>query len=396
MQPGSCQTALLQMALRPCGKFLALAVLSLCWLQNPIASLPSGRTSSARSSTRTTVSRPRPASPARARAGSSSSGTAHHKAPHALHAQHKPRAVQYRGGGRRLTAKAAIGKPKPNSAKCRNKAKATNAPMVGMRSVSPRRTSTGGRLQATAPKPRPTQTLHSQHSNARHVHAPMVGMHHHTSHQNQHHSYWPSYGPLNYWRVWRSQQIVRRAQVDPNFAANVGQAIDTVRGDHAQLPGIAPGASVSDPGISLEIAQVTGLRFVGLLQYRQFWDNFRQGVELISTSARSEVTNVVHSGLYLRVRWRLVMVPRSVLGKEQARSAVQAARGALQNFEDNVPWGKTDLFQAGRSFLGQAEEWASEGGGAGAAGANTERIVDLNSVYELDPWNGSHLLAHRA
>ena len=142
---------------------------------------------------------------------------------------------------------------------------------------------------------------------------------------------------------------VRRAQADPNFAANVGQAIDTVRSDHARLPGIAPGASVADPGISLEIAQLSGLRFVGSMQYGQFWDNFRQGTELISTSARSEVTNVVHSGLYLRVRWRLVMKPRDVLGKEQARSAVQAARGALQNFQ-NAPWGKTDLF-SGRHQL---------------------------------------------
>ena len=178
---------------------------------------------------------------------------------------------------------------------------------------------------------------------------------------------------------------VRRAQADPNFAANVGQAIDTVRSDHARLPGIAPGASVADPGISLEIAQLSGLRFVGSMQYGQFWDNFRQGTELISTSARSEVTNVVHSGLYLRVRWRLVMKPRDVLGKEQARSAVQAARGALQNFQ-NAPWGKTDLFQAGTNFLGQAEEWASS---QETANEPSERIVDLNSVYELDPWNGS-------
>ncbi|CAE7679667.1 unnamed protein product [Symbiodinium sp. CCMP2456] len=196
---------------------------------------------------------------------------------------------------------------------------------------------------------------------------------------------WCSGGPLT----------VRRAQADPNFAANVGQAIDTVRSDHARLPGIAPGASVADPGISLEIAQVSGLRFVGSMQYGQFWDNFRQGTELISTSARSEVTNVVHSGLYLRVRWRLVMIPRDVLGKEQARSAVQAARGALQNFQ-NAPWGKTDLFQAGTNFLGQAEEWASS---QETANEPSERIVDLNSVYELDPWNGrivKHTLEFRS
>ena len=196
-----------------------------------------------------------------------------------------------------------------------------------------------------------------------------------------------------FWRLWslQPQRVARHAQADPNFAANVGQAIDTVRSDHSLLPGIAPGVSVADPGISFEIAQVNGLRFIGLAQYRQFWDNFRQGVDLISTSAKSEVTNVVHSGLYLRVRWRLVMVPRDVLSKEQARTAVQAARGALQNFQDSVPWGKTDLFQAGSSFLGQAEEWASDS--AGADTSASERIVDFNSVYELDPWNGSCLAA---
>lgn len=34
--------------------------------------------------------------------------------------------------------------------------------------------------------------------------------------------------------------------------------------------------------------QVSALKFSGLTQYRQFWDNFRSGVELISASATSE------------------------------------------------------------------------------------------------------------
>ena len=47
--------------------------------------------------------------------------------------------------------------------------------------------------------------------------------------------------------------------------------------------------------------QVSALKFRGLTQYREFWDNFRVGVELVSASATSEVVNVVQSGLYLRV-----------------------------------------------------------------------------------------------
>lgn len=39
----------------------------------------------------------------------------------------------------------------------------------------------------------------------------------------------------------------------------------------------------------LPTLQVSALKFSGLTQYRQFWDNFRSGVELVSTSATSEV-----------------------------------------------------------------------------------------------------------
>ena len=60
------------------------------------------------------------------------------------------------------------------------------------------------------------------------------------------------------------------------------------------------------------LSEVSALRFKGLTQYREFWDNFRRGVELVSTGSRSEVTNVVQSGLYLRLRWRLIMQPKDV------------------------------------------------------------------------------------
>ena len=187
-----------------------------------------------------------------------------------------------------------------------------------------------------------------------------------------------------------SGRVARWAQTDPNFAANVGEATDTVRNDHAQIPRLAPGLNVADPRVSLEIAQVSALKFSGLTQYRQFWDNFRTGVELISASATSEVVNVVQSGLYLRVRWRLIMIPKDVLSG--AQSAVQAAKGAFGNLERSVPAVK-DLFQAG-DFLKQAEDWTSQ-----ASQAPAERVVEFNSIYELDCWSGrivKHTLEFRS
>lgn len=147
-----------------------------------------------------------------------------------------------------------------------------------------------------------------------------------------------------------------------------------------QIPRLAPGLNVADPRVSLEIAQVSALKFSGLTQYRQFWDNFRSGVELVSTSATSEVVNVVQSGLYLRVRWRLIMIPKDVLSG--AQNAVQAAKGAFSDLQRTVPAVK-DLFSAG-DFLKQAEDWTSQQG----TQAPVERVVEFNSIYELDCWSG--------
>ena len=55
----------------------------------------------------------------------------------------------------------------------------------------------------------------------------------------------------------------------------------------------------------------------------------------ISVIRMCEVVNVVQSGLYLRVRWRLIMIPKDVLSG--AQSAVQAAKGAFGNLERSVP-----------------------------------------------------------
>ena len=41
-----------------------------------------------------------------------------------------------------------------------------------------------------------------------------------------------------------------------------------------------------------------------------------------------------------------------------------------------------DLFQAG-DFLKQAEDWTSQ-----ASQAPAERVVEFNSIYELDCWSG--------
>lgn len=192
-------------------------------------------------------------------------------------------------------------------------------------------------------------------------------------------------------RGLRRQLLVRRA-ADPDFMANVGQAIDALREDHVRIPAVAPGLSVADPQVVLEIAQLPTLRFQGLKQYREFWDNFRAGVQLVSTAARSEVVQVVHSGLYIRLRWRLLLAPRVPLGGQAVGGALRAARtsldqavaGGLGSSPDSLSsklggW----LQQAGKDLLGEAERLA-----AGAALGVQERNVELNSVYELDSWSG--------
>ena len=45
-------------------------------------------------------------------------------------------------------------------------------------------------------------------------------------------------------------------------------------------------------------------------------------------------------------------------------------------------WEVKDLFQAG-DFLKQAEDWTSQ-----ASQAPAERVVEFNSIYELDCWSG--------
>ncbi|CAL1130155.1 unnamed protein product [Cladocopium goreaui] len=114
--------------------------------------------------------------------------------------------------------------------------------------------------------------------------------------------------------VNRSGRLPRSAQTDPNFAVNVGEATDTLRNDHAQIPRLAPGLNVADPRVSLEIAQ--------------------------------------------------------------------AAKGAFSDLQRTVPAVK-DLFSAG-DFLKQAEDWTSQQG----TQAPVERVVEFNSIYELDCWSG--------
>eukprot|EP00929_Paragymnodinium_shiwhaense_P120774 TRINITY_DN92826_c0_g1_i1.p1 TRINITY_DN92826_c0_g1~~TRINITY_DN92826_c0_g1_i1.p1 ORF type:complete len:341 (+),score=49.65 TRINITY_DN92826_c0_g1_i1:116-1138(+) len=183
------------------------------------------------------------------------------------------------------------------------------------------------------------------------------------------------------------------AATDPNFQANVGQAIDDLRDDHARLPVATPGLSVARPDVILEIAQIPSLRFAGIDQYMGFWDNFRTGVQLVSTTARSEVVEVVHSGLYIRIRWRLILQPRNpAAGNEAAAAALQAAGGFLgqaaaaaqQSGSRSQGSGFGGWLQnAGDGLLGEAEKWAGS-----APQATQERTVELNSIYELDCWTG--------
>lgn len=214
------------------------------------------------------------------------------------------------------------------------------------------------------------------------------------------------------------RQRTCRAATDPNFVANVGQAIDTLRYEHGLLPdGAAPGLTVAAPGLKLEIAQVPAMRFEGERQYGEFWNNFRTGVTLVASSARSEVVNVVHSGQYIRIRWRLLLTPRAPTQGEAAATAanaLQAARGAFgaaaaaavpSSRRASSPSGLLGgLFGQAENMLGEAEQWASStASGANAnqpiGGPTQERIVELNSVYELDCWNGrvvSHTLEFRS
>jgi len=130
----------------------------------------------------------------------------------------------------------------------------------------------------------------------------------------------------------------------------------------------------------MDLAQLPALSFRGIVRYREFWNNFRAGVQLVSTSARSEVVQVVHSGLYVRLRWRLLLKPREPPVGEAAAGALRVARASLVGQSRTLgSW----LQRAGDGFLDSAEQWASR-----AAGVQEERTVELNSIYELDCWSG--------
>lgn len=55
----------------------------------------------------------------------------------------------------------------------------------------------------------------------------------------------------------------------------------------------------------------------------------------VFTCRHPKVVNIVQSGLYLRVRWRLIMIPKDVLSG--AQNAVQAAKGAFGDLQKTVP-----------------------------------------------------------
>ena len=71
-----------------------------------------------------------------------------------------------------------------------------------------------------------------------------------------------------------------------------------------------------------------------------FVSSFKQAFRVFSSLSR-KVVNVVQSGLYLRVRWRLIMIPKDVLSG--AQNAVQAAKGAFSDLQRTVPAVTTTL-----------------------------------------------------
>lgn len=176
----------------------------------------------------------------------------------------------------------------------------------------------------------------------------------------------------------RQQRILTRRPVgvDPNFRANVGQAVDALRSDHAMIPFVTPGKVALAADVALELAQVPSLRFEGPARYQEFWDNFRSAVGLVSSDSRSEVVNVVHNGLYIRIKWRLRLNTRTPPGVDAAASALRAMQGA---FDASSPGNGLGNFMraAGDGFAKGVDKWADE-----------ERIVDFNSIYRLDPWSG--------
>lgn len=208
-----------------------------------------------------------------------------------------------------------------------------------------------------------------------------------------------------------SSRIARRA-TDPNFRANVGEAVDTLRSDHGNIPLVVPGLTVADPWLALSIAGLPALRFEGVSKYREFWDNFRTAVGLVSVSSSSEVVNIVHSGLYVRIRWRLLLAPRAPPGGEAAAGVFRTARDVLDGVASgtkSVAGGALNsgfggwLRSTGDGLLGEAEKWASgsapRGPGASRQPSLGDRVVELNSIYELDCWSGrvtQHTLEFRS
>jgi hypothetical protein len=55
------------------------------------------------------------------------------------------------------------------------------------------------------------------------------------------------------------------------YSVNVGQAVDQLRTDHQLIPNVAPGLDLALPTVRMELAQVSGLSFVGYRKYAQFW-----------------------------------------------------------------------------------------------------------------------------
>jgi hypothetical protein len=185
----------------------------------------------------------------------------------------------------------------------------------------------------------------------------------------------------------RMQVLTRVKKKDPDFAANVGQALDQLREDHEHIPFVVPGLDVSEPTVRMELAQIPGISFQGEEQYTRFWKFFRALVNSFSVRAHSEVVTIYQIGPKFRIRWRLVLTPR-VTPPAVAAAAAAAAAAALVATGDSA-----DLLEINSAVTPAVAAAAAAAATLPKDGAYEARTVDFNSIYELDCWNG-RIIAH--
>lgn len=197
----------------------------------------------------------------------------------------------------------------------------------------------------------------------------------------------------------------QQAQRD-QYRTNVGQAIDRLRGDHSNIPKIAPGLELAVPAVKMSLAQVSGIAWKGFWEYVKFWRFFHTAVETLSTESRSEVMSVSHIGNTIRIRWRLVFTAKNI-APAAAAAALSAAALAFSAATGDPTYAAAHLSHdasAAAAGVAAAADTVKQAfsnvrtANTEKDGSSAEKIVDFNSIYELDPWDGrivSHSLEFR-